>query len=384
MALPIVSRPTEFVSIDRDASGSFYYLRAGSRQKKPYTLPSPFLLETKRTIFARGTGPGFSGSYGGNANANTFKSYPLAYIYGQTFDWSDSVYPSLMNKAKAKFKDKISANAEWLVNLAERKQSMEMIENRLLQLWEFARKLRRGDVVGAAWQLGLAQPREAARRVDKSLARRNKAKTFANRWLEFHFGWEPLASDIDSACKFLSEPINDCPIATRVTASYLDDKSMIVTETWQGFDRLKWVRAGKRRVRIGGSVRIDNPNLFLANRMGMVNPATIAWELVPFSFVVDWFVNVGEFLASFTEFWGMTIVDPYHTYYGTETVFGTRQVYTYNPLVLQTMWEVSSTSSKHQRLLGIPNTTLGVRPPWRLSPTRALTAASLLIQQGLK
>lgn len=34
------------------------------------------------------------------------------------------------------------------------------------------------------------------------------------------------------------------------------------------------------------------------SRLGLTNPALLAWELVPFSFVADWFVNIGDCLQS--------------------------------------------------------------------------------------
>jgi len=35
-------------------------------------------------------------------------------------------------------------------------------------------------------------------------------------------------------------------------------------------------------------------------RWGLINPATVVWELVPFSFVVDWFAPVGNTLDALT------------------------------------------------------------------------------------
>jgi hypothetical protein len=30
--------------------------------------------------------------------------------------------------------------------------------------------------------------------------------------------------------------------------------------------------------------------------IGLINPSTVVWELIPFSFVVDWFLPIGNFL----------------------------------------------------------------------------------------
>jgi hypothetical protein len=41
--------------------------------------------------------------------------------------------------------------------------------------------------------------------------------------------------------------------------------------------------------------------LSLQRSLGLVNPLEIAWEVVPYSFVVDWFLPVGSYIAA----WGI-------------------------------------------------------------------------------
>lgn len=60
---------------------------------------------------------------------------------------------------------------------------------------------------------------------------------------------------------------------------------------------------------------VENPNLHRATTLGLTNPAAIAWELVPFSFVVDWFIPIGNFLNSWTDFLGLRFEDSYNTRY---------------------------------------------------------------------
>ena len=60
-------------------------------------------------------------------------------------------------------------------------------------------------------------------------------------------------------------------------------------------------------VGIRGNTRVTNQNAYLANRVGMINPATVAWELVPFSFAIDWFLPVTSFLDSYTDQVGWSV-----------------------------------------------------------------------------
>jgi hypothetical protein len=53
---------------------------------------------------------------------------------------------------------------------------------------------------------------------------------------------------------------------------------------------------GFYRTRLAVNLAIpDNGNTQLA-RLTSLNPASIAWELLPFSFVIDWFINIGGFI----------------------------------------------------------------------------------------
>lgn len=54
-------------------------------------------------------------------------------------------------------------------------------------------------------------------------------------------------------------------------------------------------------------VSVDNPNFAALSSLGLTNPALVAWELVPFSFVFDWFVSVGDWLQGLTALHGLTV-----------------------------------------------------------------------------
>lgn len=43
---------------------------------------------------------------------------------------------------------------------------------------------------------------------------------------------------------------------------------------------------------------IENPLLQTLTQLGVTNPLEVAWELVPFSFVADWFLPVGNYLGA--------------------------------------------------------------------------------------
>jgi hypothetical protein len=53
-------------------------------------------------------------------------------------------------------------------------------------------------------------------------------------------------------------------------------------------------------------------------QIGFNNPINLLWEIIPYSFVVDWFLPIGQYLEGLTNFQGLTFID------GCETRF-TRQ-----------------------------------------------------------
>lgn len=378
MTQPIVARPPETVRLNYDGTGSLWYEVHRRVQPAPYNVPAPFLRRFVRTTFAEKSA---NVEYGGMANANTGKAGVGFWVYAFNVDWSWPEVQAIASKVRSKLVDKVSSRAEMGTNLAERKQAMTMITSRLTQLLRFTNKIRRFDLVGAGHELGLGNPRAAARRVSRALKAKQKAKTFSNLWLEYHFGWSPLLSDIHNAYTLLDEPINDRPLVVKGTLNGATPWNYTQSD-WNGnYFVGRASHTWRVRCSMGCSVRVDNPNLALAERMGLTNPALIAWELVPFSFVVDWFVNVSDYLGQFTDFAGVTLVDPWNAAVF-EDVCGSTQVFV-NPDSPQYSYQIriNSVSFLAERWLGLPSVSLGARPPWRLSPTRALTSISLLIQK---
>jgi hypothetical protein len=75
----------------------------------------------------------------------------------------------------------------------------------------------------------------------------------------------------------------------------------------------------KQVVKIACNVRIDNPALATAQAVGLTNPALVAWELVPYSFVIDWFLPIGNWLTAIAPLVGITPQDVFRTVFSEET-----------------------------------------------------------------
>jgi hypothetical protein len=262
--------------------------------------------------------------------------------------------------------------ANLVVNWRERQQSLDMIEKRANQLLSFATAVKRRDFNGIKRSLGIVK-----------ITKKAEAKRAADLFLEFHFGWDPLIQDIGNAVEILQSPLRDKPVkargkAIRENIVFTRDYGSIVNGHYTSHQSA-FIRA-ITQVTVSATVKVTNPNLYRANQLGFLNPATVAWELVPFSFVVDWFVPVGDFLNSFTEYCGLDFKDPCYFETVKTPAWSSQSWYDPTPgkFASQTF-----TGFWGKRILGIPSVNLNHRRYSGLSPTRAATAISLLLQ-GLR
>jgi len=319
------------------------------RQSKPYNLPLPYtMVELMVTKFKHGIdNPYF---YVQNAGAPRF-------------------IPSLStdgyNKAYSKLVAALGDSSLWAVNLAEHHQMYDLIAKDGIVLMKFARALHKFDFVSASRILKTQLP--------KGL--KSTAKAFGNNFLKFHFGWEPLVNDIGAAVSTLQNPYP----SKRISGKGSVEVAPFKTGATNPSERFTQIDTYSQKSKIQCTVRVTNPNLYLASQLGFVNPLAVAWELVPFSFVVDWFVNVGQFLSQVTDFAGVS----------TDNVaVSSLQVNRRDEIALDgffpgsdTSWSASYSGTFFSRSLGLPGVTLKVRPWKGVSPVRAATAISLLVQQ---
>lgn len=242
---------------------------------------------------------------------------------------------SAVNKAYARFRDKALGESSSLgASVAEGRDSLDMvggrsaqaltsrsyrtIGNKAIQLRRAYKNLRRGDLVGMLRTLGVNNPSRKVKRKHRSKAAQSKIRSSATvasaTWLEYYFGWAPLIGDMYSAVEVLTQPLPGDHVRSSATC----ERSRSWTDSSGTSGRSRFTSKLRATYRTGARVQIDNLNLFMANQLGLANPVAIAWELVPFSFVVDWFTAFGNVLESLTDWVGVRIINPFRTAFARE------------------------------------------------------------------
>lgn len=206
---------------------------------------------------------------------------------GELFNYVPVNYDVLKSRSYASFRRKLyQGSASLGVTLGSYKQSREMIVGRYRQL-----NRRAGEILASV----------ATTKVT--------AKKAASIHLEVVFGWVPLLQDIHSAATTV---INEPEVHKWIRSTAREVQTTNRLDNW----RNPWLKVNITNTVYayhsrGALVTVSNPNQWLAERAGLLNPASVAWDLVPWSFVVNMFVNTGQLVNSITDFCGLTLDNGY-------------------------------------------------------------------------
>lgn len=181
------------------------------------------------------------------------------------------------NKARASLRE---TGVNFANMLGEYKQTTSMLARNAHTLHGMIRKLKRKAPAV------IFQPRK------------HWTKASADAWLEFTYGVKPLAQDLYDSYATWSKGSPGKPAYQRTKSTSRGSMHGIKT-SGVGTTRVveSWTCA--RYDQVVAYVTMKNGGLSAAaGQFGLTNPASLVWELTTLSFVVDWFVNVGEVLGS--------------------------------------------------------------------------------------
>lgn len=332
------------------------WYRSGTR-KRHGVAPLPYTMQMGSTDFTAGR----------NQTCNA-----SADVYYSTL--TDSRWANLNNLVSNRSASNFVAEAQGLAQasmgetLGEWRSSLTMITQRLLQLATAARELRRGNFRKSARALGMTKDQYGH-------TTKRRLKSFGDQWLELHLGWEPMIRDIYNANEAFLRDLS--PRRAHGRGSARDGyESVSSFPTSKTTNKVKYVVG----YHVRGDVKVINPNVALAASLGLVNPVSVAWALVPYSFVVDWFVNVSALLNGYDGLLGCaTLNSSYTTLRRSE---GETEALT--RINSGAPWELNTLKVGHGarcvRTLGLPPIHLTYPTSPRFSWQRGATAVALLLQ----
>lgn len=134
----------------------------------------------------------------------------------------------------------------------------------------------------------------------RSLDRAEKASTVPKSWLYYHFGFKPTVQDMANAQEdwFRRHAV---PGENNFRGSVMGSAKFIVNKEFESDATipraLQMVMKASQRMRVFLSVQLQDAFHARLAQMGATNVPEAAWNAVPYSWLVDYFVSVGDWLS---------------------------------------------------------------------------------------
>lgn len=220
-------------------------------------------------------------------------AYALWGLNGLPASWTSNDELSLLSKLADEIRGH-SFNAA--IFAAEGKQSLETVVNTTRAVFGIVKAVKSRDYQAVLRSLARVTGQSPPKQLKRSL----KTKDLSGAWLSIQYGWKPLLNDIFEAMKYVesltASPRSLIYRATKTVNSTWDDRSS------SSFNHL--FATGTRTVKYKVVLR---EKISQTRSLGLLNPASVVWEKVPFSFVVDWFIPIGPYLDNVSLFSGLDL-----------------------------------------------------------------------------
>lgn len=173
--------------------------------------------------------------------------------------------------------------------LAEARKTGNMLADAASTFFKVCLYAKRGNIRRAMYEAGLRNAKPT--------------RELAENYLKLKYGVAPLMSDIYGLHSLFREQVQKA-LLLKANASVQDTATVDVNPT------SGWKRYGSasRSVTCKLFARLDDTFSRDVNRVGLANPALIAWEVVPWSFIVDWGIPVANTLEAMTATHGLKFV----------------------------------------------------------------------------
>lgn len=250
--------------------------------------------------------------YSGMGRVTMGTSHAALFSNGAPFGpdaWSQDVRDKCDQKV-------LSTMSNMKINLAqafaERRQTANLLVNNVNRFVSFAILFRKGKFAAANRALGKRSRYFAGKKFPPDYLRRPAQRDFANLWLEYSYGWKPLLGDIYGAAELLAQTYTGTRPESRGASSENSHNILLDSGISEGL-RGQGVATIRHGCKMKVWYDVEDAALDACKSTGISNPALLAWELLPYSFVVDWFIPVGNYLQNINASAGLRFVKGFRT-----------------------------------------------------------------------
>jgi hypothetical protein len=209
-------------------------------------------------------------------------------------------------------------------------------------------------------------------------------KYWGSAWLQFVYGWKPVYESVGELVKTFQRPQKTW-FAISATASSRDRGTKVITNPLGAGIDGKMDYSVSKRCKLVCRFALAGDTIEDIAQISSLNPVSVAWELVPYSFVVDWFYDVGGFVRNLEN--AMLYSSSFLDGYSVETVLNEGTLYVQGLKANPGSYTDSIAVTGSYRYVNKKRLILGSSPLPRapslktdLGSTRLLNAAALLSQ----
>lgn len=264
--------------------------------KRKMGLPLPTnelnLVKTRGRLFLSGTriAVSFNPYEGTVTDKAVYGSVPL--------DWSEKLEPrtlmtddELFVRARLKLKE----DRTWNVPLfgAELHKTLELGASTATTVARVLSLIKRGRLGDA---MAVTFPNRKGKRFQRGAS---------NAVLAYKYGVTPFLNDLYDSAAALSAAVqarwdNQQPQRMKITqkrVGFISEPTVYFVNPQDVTGVMNLACSDSRRLYV--KFHVADPQQYIAARFGFTNPLTTVWDLVPFSFVFDWFSSFNNWLSSF-------------------------------------------------------------------------------------
>lgn len=258
----------------------------------PYTMSDRYMSDELATFYVGCSGPGYTQS-GSAMSAVGIGAWAAVNL----LDPNDQI--NLVNKLSEKLK---GSDFNMSVFLGEGHQALQMIGDSAIRIAKALYHIRKGDVGGATRSLFEGTTRKPLKvrpsRQPGLQGAKQALKTPAQNWLELQYGWLPLLKDAEAGAQALAHYLNvPATLTYRVSrlkeVGYIARSGPFTNCGITNYFSAPVLQSHRRSI----IARISEPPT-VPQLLGLLDPELVAWELLPFSFVIDWFIPIGSYLEA--------------------------------------------------------------------------------------